>query len=228
MAMNRDERRDRAPEAPPTIRASWGPWIAPSDGAAGGTWMAASSLGFVGCVLNRYQDQLPAGRTPARSRGDVLGILCDALDDPEDLRAVPDLLRPADFAPFTLLLATRRGSTRFDWNGSRLTRRPLPAPLALVTSSSWRTASVLAWRRRAFARWSRAVSLTPEGIPAIHLHAPDGHAMRAPMMQREQSATRSVTVARLDWKSAACEVRHWPVADGALQRESPRRAIRLA
>ncbi len=221
LAMNRDERRDRAPEAPPVPRAGGHEWIAPLDGASGGTWFAASSAGFAGCLLNRYQDPIPAGggRT---SRGRLLEILCTTAGS---VASHPDVLRTLDlsaFAPFTLVLATRAEAARFDWNGARLRRRTLPSPLAMVTSSSWETAAVLSWRRRAFARWTESPDCSAEGIPSFHLHAPPGDACRAPMMQREASATRSITLARLDWGRGWAEVRHWPVADGRLLGESPR------
>jgi len=98
----------------------------------------------------------------------------------------------------------------------------------MVSSSSWETRPVLAWRRRAFGRWSGAPETSAQGIPTIHLHSPPGDERRAFLMQREASETRSITMAEFHWADGTCTLRHWPIAGGCLLGESPRRMMRLA
>jgi len=105
LAMNRDERRDRAPESPPEFRGAGGHWLAPSDGKAGGTWFATCARGFAGCILNRYQDSTHGGAPPAASRGLILAQLCESPFSPDRMLDAADFLRPTEFAPFTLVLS---------------------------------------------------------------------------------------------------------------------------
>lgn len=226
VTMSRDERRDRLPEEPPSVRSAHYAWAAPRDGAAGGTWFAVSAAGVVGCILNRYQDEFvpPKGRV-VPSRGEVLRLLCEH-EEPRDTSSIRGEL--SQFAPFTLLLACKSEAARIDWNGARLSRRALAAPYALVTSSSWRTEAVLAWRRRAFAEWRTAADHDERGIPTLHLLAPEGRAEWAPLMSREKSATRSITQAVLDFRKRRADVRYWPVEDGRVAESAHRLALELA
>ena len=63
MAMNRDERRTRAPALPPAAVAPSGvPALIPIDGDAGGSWISVNCLGHALALLNRW-DESPL--TPA-------------------------------------------------------------------------------------------------------------------------------------------------------------------
>jgi uncharacterized protein with NRDE domain len=79
VAMNRDERRDRADELPPRID-DGGPTrlLAPRDSERGGTWIGANEFGLVALLLNGYVtgDLDLIGRPDVPSRGTIVpGLL---------------------------------------------------------------------------------------------------------------------------------------------------------
>ena len=68
LAMNRDERRTRAPATPPERRELDGvPVLLPRDGEAGGTWIAVNALGHTLALLNRWDDS-PVGDSAPLAR----------------------------------------------------------------------------------------------------------------------------------------------------------------
>jgi len=77
LTMNRDERLERSPEEAPrlisgdALRPSW---LAPFDGASGGTWIGVNERGVASCVLNGYEpaDEGLRGDPSVPSRGTIL------------------------------------------------------------------------------------------------------------------------------------------------------------
>lgn len=214
VTMNRDEARNRAPESPPMLaETSTGPaWIAPRDGASGGTWMGVNALGLVACLLNRYVDATPAA-PGAASRGEIVpGLLAQGT-----LKAARTWLEhavdPARYAPFTLVLVDAEASVVAGWDGRAIEWSALAAPWAMVTSSLFDSEQVLAWRTEAFAAWRAAGAPFEGALPAFHLLQPAGEAFCAPLMSRPVSCTRSITQAEVP-PAGACLLRYAPV-DGA-------------
>ena len=73
-------------------------FLAPVDGRAGGTWIAATGLGSVLALLNKSGGRLPAA---ALSRGTLIPALVPCRE-PEALVATCAALPLARFAPFRL------------------------------------------------------------------------------------------------------------------------------
>jgi hypothetical protein len=130
---NRDELRTRERATPPQAAESGGiRFLAPRDGRAGGTWLAAAEHGLALALLNRSDGRVPP---EAASRGRLIPRLI-AAGDPgelaarlgrEDLAALPPFRLAAFwFAPRAATLAT--------WDGDRLACEPL-ADSGLLASS---------------------------------------------------------------------------------------------
>jgi len=133
---NRDELRTRLPATPPEIREHGGrPFIAPSDGDFGGTWISVNGRGVALALLNGYD---PADYRTDRnyeSRGTLVAGLADAGSVSEVERCL-DEAQLGPFRSFRLLtLGPDRGSLT-DWRHEKRSRLPLETvPLPLVSSS---------------------------------------------------------------------------------------------
>jgi uncharacterized protein with NRDE domain len=119
LTMNRDERYERAPEAPPRrIPGDAGrpSWMAPFDTASGGTWIGASERGVVCCLLNGFEPadaSLP--RSPGvPSRGSIVPRI---LEDQDGVgpASLPTALDFSAYPSFTLLVASREGGEIVRW-----------------------------------------------------------------------------------------------------------------
>jgi len=213
VTMNRDERRTRAEEIPPMVAEDGGTatWIGPADGDKGGTWFGANDHGVVACLLNAYapEDLALLGRDDLPSRGGIIPRLLAR--QPHDLRSwLAGGLDPTPYPSFTLVVATVRWGRTYSWRlGSGLSTSEIDPGWTMITSSLWRTAEVLAWRRREFESWRAAGAAEVAGVPAFNLlEQPDRRAW-SPMMTRPISITRSVTQAELRSGQAWLAVRYW-------------------
>jgi hypothetical protein len=190
--MNRDERHDRAGARPPR---RWpAGFVAPVDGGAGGTWIAARPDGVVLALLNHHVDAAPGAGRPRVSRGRLVATLAAHREVPgaAALRACG----LASFAPFRLLIVGRRGTPRvFTWNGRRLTSRALPAGAGFLTSSSWNSRRVIAARQARFRRFLRSrPSPTGTDLEALHTETTDPRGTAwAICMARDDARTVSRT-----------------------------------
>lgn len=204
VTMNRDDLAGR-PEAAPAEWPSAKPtFVAPTDLQAGGTWIGVNADGVIACLLNRY-DRAPVGRT---SRGSiVLEAMRNASVD--DARNALKALDHAAYSPFTCILVGHNSSTRLDWTGAHLTHTDLSAngDIIMVTSSSWQFDEVKAQRETLFRRiWANG-GAAADRIATFHSRRDSAHDAWAPMMQRPQSQTKSVTQVELTAHGA--EMRYW-------------------
>jgi Transport and Golgi organisation 2 len=216
VTMNRDEVRFRAPEIPPQIMldAHTRPWMAPLDGQAGGTWFGANEHALQACLLNRYlpgdaQKWGEVGQRP--SRGKIIVELLARGPEQEALDWLDKQFDPEAYPSFWLLVIGPGHTHSFAWNGhDTIERGSHDEPWSLFSSSSLRTDEVLAYRKKEFDDWiSRGAPLTGL-IPSFHLWQPQGRAEWAPLMDREYSATRSITQTWTDFANHSTEMRYWP------------------
>lgn len=169
LGTNRDESHRRTEARTPAVRTLAGrPVLAPLDGDAGGTWIAADELGRSLCILNG--DRPPA--SPVEAGAPSRGLLVLALmADPSAAAvrsALYERLRRGHLRekPFKLLVAEPGSGgapariSRVDWDGRRLTAGESDGP-TLAVSSTFDTDGVAAYRSRAFAAL-RAAVLWPE------------------------------------------------------------------
>jgi len=214
VVMNRDERRDRAPARPPRKwRGAAGGFVAPVDGDAGGTWIAARASGVVLALLNHQMSTggAPRAGVPRVSRGRLVTALAAESGVPDAARLRAEGL--ASFAPFRLFVVGPRLAPRvFTWTGAALSSRRLDPHVGFLTSSSWNPRAVLPARQARFRSFRRAVG-TPTRATLIAFHdqtvAPRGPAY-AVRMARADARTVSRTVVERGAGGVSMTYRAWP------------------
>lgn len=219
LTMNRDEARTRAPELPPRVMqhpAKQMTWVGPLDGNAGGTWIGSNEHQVHACLLNQYGPTdadfvVNDGSRPSRGR-----IITDLMAHSSILAARYWLRRefdPNPFPPFLLVVAEPRSTLSVTWDRKELRFITHHAEWLMFSSSSWRTDEVLAYRQSKFEQWMEAGAPHIGRIPAFHLLQPEGLREWAPLMQREHSATRSITQIETNSTRRETEMRYWSISD---------------
>ncbi len=216
VTMNRDEARFRAPEIPPREQTGRGQpvlWVAPIDSQAGGTWFGVNEYAVHACLLNRYlpQDTLTydlSGERP--SRGQIIVELLERGVEGDALAWINGTFDPKPYPSFWLILAGPDKTFSFAWDGHVLERQTHVDPWLLFSSSAWNTDEVIEYRKHAFNAWVQQGAPRDGLIPSFHLWQPKGRAEWAPLMDREYSATRSITQAETDLTKRTTEIRYWP------------------
>jgi hypothetical protein len=192
VCFSRDELNCRTPESPPALgRIHETDYVAPRDGAFGGTWLLVNHHGVTICLLNDYEDPWqPSPAQPGLSRGD-LPLACATASNADDAWG---LLQREDLdrrLPFTLLVFTPNAHpARIRWRGGRARYEPALREDAPLSSSSWRPSEVIAARKAAY---RQIVPETPTAadLRAFHFaHTPDRGA-HSVLMRRPDAATRS-------------------------------------
>ena len=206
ISMNRDEKRTREVELPPSQWAT-GDLIAPRDGMAGGTWMGVTPRGHWACMLNSYVPYTPPETPP--SRGEIIPMLL-AGDDPHAALMALDC---ACYRPFRILLGTHEAWTLFHWNGAALVQEAQSDGRDfMISSSSWNIDAVLEARNAAFATWQAQGSLFDEaGIATIHRWQEVGRERESILMARPETHTTSLTQIVLG-TDAQPLMHYWPAA----------------
>lgn len=194
---NRDELRTRARALPPREAGAAGAaWLAPVDGAALGTWIAASASGLVLALLNRT-DEGVAPRSGAVSRGAIIPALAGS----RDLAGAEALLRRIDLlatAPFRLFGRDAAGATLcWGWNGVELDRATLDPEAGLLCSSGLGDARVTAARTPVWNRLRDRGALTPEALAAFHRSHEPQRSADSPCMHRDDACTVSHSAVRI-------------------------------
>jgi hypothetical protein len=226
---NRDEQLGREPATPPAAsEAGDVRYLAPRDGRAGGTWIAASASGLALALLNRSE-----GPRPERpgSRGRLIPRLI-AAPGPDELATALAREGLADLPPFRLAalwLAADR-SAAATWDGERLSWERLPDDAGLLCSSGLGDERATlergaVWRRLRAERapWGA------EGHREFHRsHRPSVSAW-SPCMHRRDAATVSYAEVELDGAGARMRYLDRPPCHGGtpvgldLPRRAPRR-----
>jgi hypothetical protein len=129
---NRDELRTRPPASPPTRHHKAGTrYLAPTDGAAGGTWIAVNEFGLSLCLLNDYSATARIARGDFVSRGHLVADLIRA-HELDDLARLWSNCELPSYRPFKLLaLSPGQQARLLGWNGeaSSLTSDGVVPPL---------------------------------------------------------------------------------------------------
>jgi hypothetical protein len=188
---NRDELLSRKPALVPEVKEHRGVrFIAPEDGDYGGAWIAVNQFALSVCLLNRYQDSSAAG-TNHTSRGLLLLDMAECSSAAEVLRRVcaVDLVR---FQPFSLLvLEPDRDALVVDWTGSTCSIRHEGESAMPLSSSSYKTASVIEARRSCFERLTAGSQLDAAALLRFHASHSPGRSAYSPCMHREDARTVS-------------------------------------
>lgn len=214
--MNRDEALTRGPELPPRIHNSGsGPaWMAPHDSDRGGTWMGANAHGVIVCLLNAYlpgESLLPDSTGDFPSRGEIIPLLLEVGDGPAVLSWLMNKFRPEAYPSFTLLVITQEKSVSYEW-----LRQGVPelsefnTEWIIRSSAGWDSEEIRLWREDRFAEWQAAGCEKLDTLPAFHLMQDPNNVEWSPLMQRDWSATRSITQVSVSPGRGEVEMRYWP------------------
>jgi len=229
---NRDEKRSRLPAEPPALRQVGSTAVlAPRDGEAGGSWLAANEHGLTLALLNGYlgADALTA---PPSAQWTSRGRLVMDLSECSSVAEVVERITKLDLATyrsFHLAAFDPRGASLASWRDGALECVDEGAFSAPLISSSFRFEEVAESRR---ARYRETIDAgggsTLEGCLAYHRsHWPE----RGPFstcMHREDARTVSLTWVRVGVSAvrmryapdAPC--RGWPPGPAlALDRSEP-------
>ena len=206
---NRDELLSRKTALVPAVKQHGGVrFIAPEDGDYGGAWIAVNQFALSVCLLNRYQDSGADG-TNHTSRGLLLLDMAECSSGAEVLRKVRavDLIR---FQPFSLLaLEPDRDALVIEWTGSTCSIRDEGESAMPLSSSSYKTASVIEARRSCFEQLTTGRSrLDAATLFRFHASHSPGRSAYSPCMHRENS--RTVSFSSIKATRDAVEFRYHP------------------
>ncbi len=169
---NRDEQRTRLPALPPSVHFRGGvQWLAPLDANAGGSWLTGNDRGMAVAILNYYDvERTPAAgaKTSHRSRGQLVMDLADVRNHAEILARLSNE-HLEFYRPFILVgihISGRVGECR--WDGASLQANVLDDGDQPVTTSSFKTAEVLAARREKYRRYVGGIVVEDEQLEAFH------------------------------------------------------------
>lgn len=189
---NRDERRARSKARAPEVFTENGVnYIAPTDSARGGTWIAANEFGCAVCLLNDYSVDLSAVDTFIfESRGALVRqvAILTSVGEVENLLERGVITYP----PFTLLFWDGIKMCRWHWDLEKLTKEEASAPPQ--TSSSWETERVEAGRTALYHSWVRDED---RSLESYHKHVIPGDSESSVCMARELTQTVSLTSIRI-------------------------------
>ena len=209
---NRDESRLRGRATPPEVLGGEAV-LAPRDADAGGTWIAANTLGVTVCLLNRYQDAERVAVPPNRRRS--RGLLVLDLATSESVAAVANALEAQEldrYPAFTVLAAEPADSshpapTALHWTGRELLAAETPTwP---VCSSGYDAEAATRARRELWHEMSGSLTdgtvadgTVADGTSELALelhrsHRPERGAL-SPCMHRFVASTVSLTVVRVE------------------------------
>ena len=197
LLFSRDEQRHRATAAAPSLHERVGTrFLAPIDPQGGGTWIHANEHGLVAAVLNRYD--IPPRIPPTHSRGLLMLATAPARHVADFGRLIDSALKTGVYAPCTLLALDHDSVGVWCWTGDELRPESPPQP-AVLTSSSWNTATVCEARRQAFSQHvSQPTKPTLAEMQRFHHHRdPRGDGFSV-LMSRSDARTVSLTQVKIE------------------------------
>ena len=206
---NRDEILSRKPALAPAVKEHGGVrFIAPEDGDYGGAWIAVNQFALSVCLLNHYQDSGADG-TNHTSRGLLLLDMAECSSGAEVLRKVcaVDLIR---FQPFSLLaLEPDRDALVIEWTGTTCLIQHEGESAMPLSSSSYKTASVIEARRNCFERLTAGRSRVDAAtLFRFHASHSPGRSAYSPCMHRGDA--RTVSFSWIKATREAVEFRYHP------------------
>jgi hypothetical protein len=224
---NRDERITRKPATGPTRHERLGvPYLAPTDGEAGGTWIGVNALGITVCLANRYRIPAPPPPRHRVSRG----LLVQSVLDRPTQSAVALAIEHAAlerYEPFTLgVFEPDTMPLLLVWDGEKFTHdRPVDIGL-LLTSSAVDQARVVESRLAVQARALEAGSLNSALLDYLHASHEPTRSSISICMHRHDAQTQSLS--RIDVGSDTVRFRYTPGAPCIARAEPPLTLGRVA
>jgi len=192
---NRDERKTRKRAIPPAVhRTNDVSFLAPIDGDAGGTWIAANESGLTLTLLNYYHASVAVEPPAVRSRGLLVADLVTCTD----LQEIEDALRNVElqqYNPFVLIsFSASDDPLRSRWDGSILLHDRLSDSDLPLTTSAFEPGRVAQARRKTFSEYRDLWGgISIDMLNAYHRSVEDEDSACAVCMDRSDSSTVSFT-----------------------------------
>ncbi len=194
VCFNRDERKSRAQAEPPQrFEAEGVSYLCPIDPAREGTWIAGNACGLLVALLNDYHAPCPAGKPEAPSRGYLVRRLAPSLSMDDAIERLQVEMAERAYPPFTLLMW--EGARVCQWRGGGGNVEAQTSTTPFVTSSSWETTRVEAWR---LAQYEDLVERGGWDLERFHQHAVSGEEASSVLVTRDRTQTVSLTSCRID------------------------------
>ena len=210
---NRDERHTRKPAFPPLIQEQQGVrFVAPVDGNLGGSWIGVNELGVTLCLLNRYGGSCGVrGTGPHRSRGLLLLEMLDS----HSVAQIQSRIGQLDlgiYQPFSLVaLELAAPSLLIHWNGQNCFIAGDEEDVMPLTSSSFETESVVAYRKRLLEKLAaERGGIDCNLLNAFHASHAAASGAYSPCMHREDAST--VSFSRVKVSGEIIEFEYHPYA----------------
>lgn len=210
---NRDELKTRKPALPPREKESNGVrYLAPVDADAGGSWIGVNEFGLTLCLVNHYPITHNEHKSPPSdvinlkeycSRGLLLTELLESFS-PEAVATKLEHETIAQYRSFILLAFGLHAPPRmFVWDEKAMHSERIHANALPITSSSFKTAAVIAARQREYReKFSSTRNLSAEQLASFHRsHSPERGAYSI-CMHRADAETVSFTRVRLTMTEA--------------------------
>ncbi len=192
LTSNRDEWPERPTSAPINHEGPNGlTLLYPTDGMAGGSWIAISSSGATACLLNGAYERHERKPPYRRSRGLVL-------TDSFAYDSFSDFVKEYDYndiEPFTLLFIKNETVNELRWDGAKVHfSKPDPAKPHIWASATLYTPEYIAKRSAWFDEWlQNHKDYKPEDIISFHHTGGEGNKYNDIIMNRE-GLVRTVSI----------------------------------
>lgn len=199
LLFNRDEKKNRAEAEPPQKRLYQGvDYLSPLDTEAGGTWLLTNVYGLTVCIVNRYPpDPLPQVH-PFLSRG-LLVTSCASCKNLKEVDAQVRSFSHDSIKPFSLLaLQADEQVCLWYWDSRQLSISKTPEE-AFLTSSSYETANVEAYRHTTYQKWQREQKpYASRPLVDFHYFHDANRGAYSICMQRDDAETQSIIEVKAD------------------------------
>lgn len=210
LLFNRDELKTRKPALGPVEGVRSGVrTIAPVDGEQGGTWILVNELGMTLCLLNHYPEGVVESGGDRPSRGGLI-LACADLGRTDQVVNRTQGLDLSRYPPFRLLGLNFHGGVLLTWDGHDLKATgedDLEPPL---TSSSYRSAEVAAYRMEQYRYLGAGARTKADSLEGYHRSHDPSMPAHSVMMHRPDACTHSVC--RIDVDSTEVRFRYEPLA----------------
>ncbi len=210
-SLQTSETQSRSMNAPQQTAARF---LAPTDPAGGGTWIAANQFGLTLCLLNGYLEKPESEPTSLpRSRGLLVRNLAGFRRVDQIETRLVELLSKSGYSSFHLVaLSPDQSPLGWSWDGEKLASRPVSQP---VVSSSRDQVGAEATRRSLYELM--VTSSDPEQLLAFQRsHGGGQPSARTPCMHREHAHTVSLTRVRVSQHHVTMEYAAGPPCRTAL------------
>jgi hypothetical protein len=210
LLFNRDELKTRKPAEGPGERDYSGVHaIAPVDGDQGGTWIMVNEFGLSLGLLNHYTGVYRDEGGDRPSRGNLI-LACADLERTFQVIGRMVGMDLGRYPPFRLFGLDRSGAVLMTWDGHDLRSATDGSVAPPLTSSSFRSEEVSAFRLEQFRLLDRSERETGEGLEVYHRHHDPSMPAHSVMMCRPDACTHSLC--RIDVTRTEARLRYEPQA----------------